>query len=245
MTEASRLILHSGANLVPRADLAKVATPEPTATWFPVGHEEAIATVEKELYTAGFHRITGSAFALTRGGSRLFATFDLDAILAPGVRLAVGVRNSIDKSLPLGFCAGSRVFCCDNLSFSAELVVHKKHTKFGRQKFTEEISRAIASLKQFRAEEAERIGRFQEKKVSDTQAESLILRAYEQDIISHLLLGKVISQWREPTHEQFAERTLWSLFNCFTGAMADRTATNPYAHADMTMNLGHLFALAI
>src|SRR4051812_22884309 len=71
------------------------------------------------------------AIRLSRGDARLFATVDLGSPLATGVTLAVGIRNSFDKSLPLGFVAGNRVFVCDNLAFRSDLSVKRKHTRFG------------------------------------------------------------------------------------------------------------------
>src|ERR1041384_4160845 len=40
----------------------------------------------------------------------------------------LGVRNSYDRSLAVGLTLGSRVFCCDNLAFSGEVTMHRKHT---------------------------------------------------------------------------------------------------------------------
>jgi hypothetical protein len=47
--------------------------------------------------------------------------------LSDGVNLAVGLRSSIDKSIALQWCCGSRVFVCDNLAFSAETQITRKH----------------------------------------------------------------------------------------------------------------------
>jgi hypothetical protein len=40
----------------------------------------------------------------------------------------VGLRNSHDKSFPIGIAFGSRVFVCDNLAFHGEHVIRRKHT---------------------------------------------------------------------------------------------------------------------
>ena len=77
----------------------------------------------------------------------------------------------------------------------------------------------------------------QETECSDVLAESLMLRAYDQGIISHRQLPRVIKEWREPSFEDFADRTLWSLFNAFTTVMNDRAKTNPQQHATHTMRL--------
>ena len=93
--------------------------------------------------------------------AQFFATLDLAASIGTGVALSVGIRNSIDKTLPLGFCAGNRVFVCDNLSFSAELLVNRKHTVNGGARFREAIALAAGRLRVFRASEAARVGLMQ------------------------------------------------------------------------------------
>jgi hypothetical protein len=132
--------------------------------------------------------------------------------------LAVGIRNSIDKTFPLGFCAGSRVFVCDNLAFLTELLGTRKHTRFGGERFQEAIAQGVQRLPQFIAGEAETIDTMLHAPLHPELADSLILRSYEQGIISHRILPAVIKAWRfRPP--KFEDETLWSLFNAFTSAL--------------------------
>jgi hypothetical protein len=194
------------------------------------------------LTTAGFE-IREAKFALARSDARLFSTLDLSTVLTVGVSLAVGIRNSTDKSLPLGFSAGSRVLACGNLAFRSELAVGRKHTRFGQQRFIEEISQAVERLAEFREQESKRIERFQLTDLTDQAAESLMLRSFEQAVISHRLLPRVISEWRSPSFDAFRPRTLWSLFNAFTIALREREETNPQQFTRLTLRLGNLLDL--
>jgi hypothetical protein len=232
----SNLILHCGAREVSREELGKVPTPGPTATWFPVPHAAVIGTVEQSLASAGFE-VRRARFGLSRNDARMFGTLDLATPLVPEVTLAVGVRNSLDKSFPLGFCAGSRVFCCDNLAFRSELLVKRKHTRFGQERFQEAIGLAVQSLSQFRQAEAERIRSFQHREIDDTRAESLILRGYERGIVSHRMLPGGLKEWREPSFEEFRDRTLWSLLNAFTTVLGGVARSNPQRFCGLTMRL--------
>lgn len=107
----SNLCLHRGAREVGREVLASVPTPPPSRRWVPIGHAQAVDTVEQALSSSGF-RIERQRLGLSRDDARLFGVMDLTVEVAPDVTLAVGVRNSIDQSFPLGFCAGHRVFVC-------------------------------------------------------------------------------------------------------------------------------------
>src|SRR5207253_306983 len=106
-------------------------------------------------------------YALSRNDARMFSTLDLATPVAEGVSLSVGVRNSLDKSFPLGFAAGSRVRICDNLAFQADLVVAKKHTRNGRDRFHEAICLAVQSLRQFQEAESRRVRLFRSTEVND------------------------------------------------------------------------------
>ena len=154
--------------------------------------------------------------------------------------LSVGIRNSIDKTLPLGFCAGNRVFVCDNLSFSADLMVNRKHTVNGGARFREAIALAAGRLEAFQQSEASRVGLMQTLDLDDPTAESLILRAWEAKIISHYQLPAVLKEWREPSHDAFGPRTRWSLFNAFTEILRPFSRSNPQAFAGRTFRLNRL-----
>lgn len=237
----ANLMLHAGARLVDRAELDVVEPPPPTKSWYPVKHTAVIDAVDTILTQSGFE-VRKRQFSLTENKHRFFGTLDLTSTLATGVALAVGIRNSTDKSFPMGFCAGSRVFVCDNLAFRSELLVRRKHTLNGSVRFQEAITEAIGQLPQFVAGETTRIKQMQLEDLSDTEAESLMLRSYEQGIVSHRNLPEIIRAWREPSAEEFEPRTLWSLFNAYTGVLKPRAQSNPQAFAVQTMRLNSLLS---
>src|SRR5204863_10129851 len=103
---------------------------------------------------------------VTGDGHRFFGTLDLSTPLAEGIALAVGIRNSTDKTFPLGFTAGSRVFVCDNLAFRSELMVRRKHTLHGERSFGNAIAGAVTALGSFRDTEGRRIAAMQATTVS-------------------------------------------------------------------------------
>ena len=59
------------------------------------------------------------------------------------------------------------------------------------------------------------------------EADSIMLRAFEKDIVGARLLPKLISEWREPRHEEFRPRTAYSLLNCFTEVVKPRFKSQP------------------
>lgn len=234
------LVLHThGAREVTREELDRVATPEPTRTWKPIPHGTVIDVVERTLTSAGFS-IESAKFGLIRGDARMFSTLTLASPLATGVSLAVGIRSSWDKSFPLGFIAGSRVFVCSNLAFRSDLLVSRKHTVNGRVRFEGAISQAVSTLAVFKEHEGSRIRRLQNFEVTDELAESVMLKAFEQKIVSHRILTRTIGLYREPGFDDFEQMTAWRLLNAFTGALNSRAKSNPQEHARTTMRVNGL-----
>jgi hypothetical protein len=239
----SSLMLHAGGRLCSIEELRALPTPAPQGRWHPVAHADVLDAVTGTLEAAGY-AVQGRRLAVAREGRRFFGTLDLASPLSEGVTLAVGIRNSTDKSFPLGFCAGSRVFVCDNLAFNAELLVKRKHTRLAVGRWNNEIAAAVQKLPSFAKAEERRIARMKYTELSDDQALALLVRAMEQSIIAAPVLPKVLAEWRDPKHDYgTGERpTAWKLLNCFTTVLGPRAVKAPAEYAGQTIRLNALLA---
>jgi hypothetical protein len=232
-------MLHAGGKLATFDELKACITPQPEGRWHPVSHITVLDNVKETLHGAGYV-IKSEKYGLARDNARFFGVLDLETPLAHGVGLSVGIRNSVDKSFPLGFCAGSRVFVCDNLAFRSELLVRRKHTLNGMKAFGTAIAGAVASLTSFKEAETVRIRTLSEMELSPAQASHVILSAYRKGIISSLQLPLVCQAWEEPPHEDFNPRTAWSLFNAFTEVLKPRAISAPQQFVASTIRLNGL-----
>lgn len=218
----NKLCLHAGATLVDREVVNAVHTPEATPTWTPVSHAAIIDAVEGSLESSGLS-IVDRAFALTKEGSRLFGLLTLGQDGGGGdYAVTIGVRNSHDKSFPVGLALGSRVFVCDNLAFSSEVVIKSRHTRFIYDRLPRLVSEGVAGLVQHRQVQERRIEAYKQSEVaSQAHLHDLVLRAYKAQAIPATAITKVIDEFEEPRHPEFRDWTLWSLFNGFTEVLKD------------------------
>ncbi len=177
MISHGTLINHCGARPVTKGDLELIPAPPPTATWFPIRHLDVLDTVEQRIQEAGF-TFRAMQLSVTADQKRFFGVLDLHSPIADGVCLSVGVRNSNDKTFPIGFCIGNRTFVCDNLAFSSQVVLSKRHTRFGEDHFREGIAAVIAKLNEYQSIEAQRIERLQHQELTDERADAVVLRAW-------------------------------------------------------------------
>lgn len=233
------LINHRGARIVEPEELALIQAPPPTETWFPLAHSHVLESVRTALCSAGYE-IKRQQLSVAHDGHRFFGTLDLATPINNGISLAVGIRNSTDKSFPIGWCCGQRVFVCDNLAFTSEIVIAKKHTRFGQDRYLEALGRAVASLPSYQASASAWIDKLKNWNLSAAEADSILLRSYEQGLIGPRLLPALIQEWRQPQHDEFQAPNGWSLWNAFTSILRRKQETQPAQAALTTIRLQKL-----
>ena len=132
--------------------------------------------------------------------------------------LAVGFRNSYDKSMSAGFAIGGRVFVCDNLALAGELVVMRKHTGGIIEELRDKLVLTFHQAHQTWDSLVEDRRRMQELALTDDQAHDLLGRAFGRGLLALRQFLKANQEWRHPRHAEFEGRNLWSLYNAVTEA---------------------------
>jgi len=143
----ANLLLHCGAHAVDRVIISAITTPQATATWTPLPHMALIEEVEQALNSNGLS-VMNQAHSLTHDGLRYFGLMEIqNGVIHRDYAWVLGLRNSHDKSFPAGIVAGANVFICDNLSFSGEIKIARKHTRFILRDLPFLTQQAIGRLK--------------------------------------------------------------------------------------------------
>ena len=210
------LILHCGAAEVPRKALAAVPTPAPTETWRPIPHEEYVRQVEWELPRYGLD-VVHEAHALTHDGTRYFGLVQVqNGCNSPEYSWVLGLRNSHDKTLTAGLVAGAQVFVCDNLAFSGEVSVSRKHTSYILEDLPGLIGNALGRLLLMFKSQDQRVERYRTTRLNDADAHDLTIKALDSGVVCASKIPELLKEWREPRYREFEPRTVWSYFNATT-----------------------------
>ena len=213
------LMLHCGGCAATLDQIDAVPTPDPTDTHFPIPHGKLIRQVRGQLLDAGI-RIEEEAYGLSHEGARVFGVLTLEAEHLPtiqGSQLALGIRNSHDKSFVAGLALGNRVFCCDNLSFLGTRTLARKHTRFAERDLPALIARILGSLGEWAGRQAELIETYAGTMLTDEQAHDLMIQTVRAGVIAPSRLAHVIEAWHRD--ERPEPRHLWTLFNNYTEAL--------------------------
>jgi hypothetical protein len=209
------LTLHCGAEKVTAEDLALVETPPPTDTHFPLAHADFLREVKSNLQDSQFE-IINEQHALSKMGSRYFGVLDLANTVSDDYAFVVGLRNSHDRSFAAAVAGGSRVFVCDNLSFSGEIKLERKHTKFAHRDLQHLTARLVGQLSHLFGHAAGRIEIYKNTGIDERSADHILMAAMRARAITSMDISAAWNNWAHPAHEEFLPRTAWSLFNAIT-----------------------------
>jgi len=179
MSETSTLIAYDGK--ITRPELALVPTPPATATFRPIPHHEIVATLVESL---SFRHIgvTKEEYAVSKDGMKMFGVLDLETLLVPGCRFAVGLRNSHDKSMRLGLTVGTRVMVCMNMAFYGDFEpVLAKHSK--NFSLVDAISVGVDRMQRNFEPMRRQVETWQAKQLPAATAKLIIYRAFIEDAL--------------------------------------------------------------
>jgi len=241
-----KLCLHCGSRSISREDLGKVATPAGTDTHRPISHLELITTVESQLATIGNMRIVNETFGLTEDEMGMFGLAQITNCQSTGEDYAyvLGIRNSNNKKFPAGLAVGSGVFVCDNLSFSAEIVMARKHTKEILADLPALVGTTIGQLASHWTDQNTRIDAYRKTSLNNKEAMILLMEAgLEAEVFPWTKGYDIWQEWKAPRHPEFTERTLWSFFNCVTEHLKPRQESKATSLWSLPSRTGRLHLL--
>jgi hypothetical protein len=225
---------HTNSQLATRTDLKTMPPPPATETWKPIAHYDLIEAIDRQLRVRDV-AIRAEQFAVQRDGARLFGILDLALAETEETCAALGIRNSTDKSFALDLAVGTRVFVCDNLAFSGDLIaLHRKHTaKFD---LNADISRAVDRYQAHLAVFSRQLQDLRERSLEDRAAKVMVYEAFAQEILPLRLFPVVRSHY----FANGSPKTAWGLHNAFTSAVKQLAPAPAFA---ATVRLGKLFGL--
>ena len=221
--QAPNLMMHADPEglCVQRSDLALIEAPEATKTYCPLPHADFLNIVEEQLQQVGF-QFGIAAHGLAHEGRRYFGIVHLlHESMNETHALVLGVRNSYDKSLPAGITFGSCVFVCDNLAFSGEVVVARKHTSRLMEDLPKLVGEAVSNTRVMSDVQDQRFEHYQKRTIeSDKFAHDIICEMYRRGAVNTSRIGKVLDEYHEPSFDH-GGRTAWRVFNAATEALKD------------------------
>ena len=204
-------------NKVNIEELAKVVTPERTETHTPIPHAMLVERAHQALDRAGLE-VVEEEHALGRGGLRYFGGFAIkgEDMEAKDRRLVVGLRNSHDKSFASSVCIGNQMLVCDNLCFSSDVKLSRRHTMNIVRDLPLVLSSAISRVVSHWADMGKRIEAYKNTEVISDRCADMVVNLVDAKAFPARDVYKAVQEFRNPRHDEFKGGSLWTLYNGIT-----------------------------
>lgn len=216
-------------NKVSSEVLSKVETPKPTQTHTPIAHHELVDMTRKAIGDSGLE-IINEEHGLSHGSQRYFGGFALrgESFLdenggqkrecySQDRQLVLGLRNSHDKSLAAGIAVGNQMLVCDNLCFSSDVTLARKHTTYIMNDLYNRITSAISQVTSHWTAMENRINKYKNTEVKD--ASKLVLDLFNDKVFGNKRAVDALQEFHNPRHEEFKGGSLWTLYNAVTESL--------------------------
>ena len=188
-----------------------------SVSYQPISHNLLIDKTRKHLDQGGFE-VVDECHNLARDGKRYFGLFEVTHPNRENAERGtiVGLRNAHDKCFPAGLCAGDAPFVCDNLIFTNQVKLARRHTKNILGELDQVISRTLGRLFDFWVGQDNRVDSYKAFDLNNPQVNDLVIRAYKAGAIPKTKIADVVDQWESSDHDAFRDRNMNSLYNAFT-----------------------------
>lgn len=210
------IMLHCGSEVVTPEVIRAVPVPAPTRSWRPVAYGDAIDFLKGQIDSQLGLPVESETYGLNKAGDQMFALITLDT----GDKdrgLSIGLRQSYNKSLSLGVAVGAQVFVCDNLCFSGDAFkIVRKNTVNVWSDFRALVASQVSkSLGHYEAVNRE-TEIMQGIPCTERRGYAMLGVAMGEGVITPTQATVAFGDWKAPRHEEFADRNLYSLYNCVT-----------------------------
>ncbi len=188
-----------------------------SVSYQPISHNLLIDKTRKHLDQGGFE-VVDECHNLARDGKRYFGLFEVTHPNRENSERGtiVGLRNAHDKCFPAGLCAGDAPFVCDNLIFTNQVKLARRHTKNILGELDQVIARTLGRLFDFWVGQDNRVDSYKSFDLKNPQVNDLVIRAYKAGAIPKTKIADVVDQWESSDHDAFRDRNMNSLYNAFT-----------------------------
>ena len=199
-------------------DLRQMTTPQPTDTHYPVPHVEFVENIlepaEKILSVDNFKLDDLIMSVSGEDDSRLFGA----AVFRNGredINLAIGFRQSNDKSMSAALAVGGNVRVCKNMMFCGQETVMRKHTKNIKKDLRGRVIEALYDVNRDWKELQEDTDGMKTATHTDDEAYALFGLAYGRKILSIQQMSLAKQEWDKPSFDH-GEKSLWRWYNACT-----------------------------
>jgi len=220
----NQLLTQCGSQRCSLEQLLTIPEPKKTRTYTPLNHYDFavnILTIASDLLKG--YRFDGDSYALSSDGQNMFGVITYRKINPrpdEELKLAIGLRNSHKKSFSASVIIGSSVLVCDNLCFSGDIKVMRRHQgEDMHEDLHDQIVTAIYKSQHNFHQISQDVQAMKERSMNQKEKYAFIGLLTGEGILSATQSSAAFKELWKPSHEEFEEDSLWAGYNCATEAL--------------------------
>ena len=219
----TKLLTQCGAQRCSLEQLLTIPEPQQTKTYTPLNHYDFavnVLTIASDLLKD--YRFDGDGYALSSDGQKMFGvlTYRKESAGQDDLKVAIGLRNSYDRSMSAGLVIGSSVIVCDNLIFAGDIKIMRKHQgESMHDDLHDQIVTAIYKSQHQCTRLAEDVSKMKQVPMDRREKFEYLGILTGEGILSPTQFSKAYREIWEPSHPEFQADSLWSGYNAATEAL--------------------------
>lgn len=204
-------------NKIERAQLSNLALPAETDSFKPLAHSRLVDLTLEAIERAGL-TVLEQEHSIAREGMRYFGGFALKGAQLDGAdrQVVLGLRNANDKSFPAAICIGNRMLVCENLCFSSDIKLARRHTVNIMTDLPRLLADAVGRCVSHWNDMGKRIEAYQQIELDNARVADLLVSLVDAKAFPARDIYNAVTEFRNPRHAEFKGGTLWTLYNSIT-----------------------------
>lgn len=197
-----------------------VPVPPHTDSYTPIPHRQLMHLAMSAFTSQGFD-IEKPTHQIHKKKGRFVSTFSVSGGGLPkdkDLDWMVGLMNSYDKSYPVTFLFGGRVFVCSNGMIVADHKLKTRHTLNVWDRIPGLITQTVAAFGETISKAQERNNRLREIRVDDRRMiDSFAMEVCRQGLLPETKAVAYANEIHNPSFDYgVKENTLWNIHNAYT-----------------------------
>lgn len=218
--------------------------PPSTNTYEPVNHGWLYDEVRRNVGQRGY-QIVAEDLRTTESGDEFFGILKLRSpMTTPGVQnspwdLSLGIRNTNNKRASAGIFLGTNVWVCDNLQFSAEHSLLRKHHAGTYDVLRQGIERITRELTGYRESQRVWVSDMRQWILTPSLRNHLLVQCLQKGAIKGGDIIPIIEEIAQPSTDnpEAVGNSAWGLFNAITWVGKKGFDRNPETAASRSLAL--------
>ncbi len=220
----------AGSNFASYQEVVSIPLPKATNSYAPISNRDLIDLIEHKAQEITGFEVANRQFVLGAKGNQMFGSVALRTGDEDRHAL-LGFANSYDKTLSVRVVSGASIMVCSNMCISgSDFTSRRKHTRGVVQEIEGLVVRAVEAATDNYRVIAEKLDSWKSMEMDWDRGAETLGRAFFDEVMTSRQMSIAMGDWKNardgrPRHKEFAEPTVYSLYNCVTEGLKNGPAS--------------------